>query len=302
MPRRRGYGGGYGSGYYAPNVDAEDPLAAALGGALGGFTEVQAMKARRRDEADRKREREQDRAERQQDREARERERWRSHTESMNKNRREAAEQGFQYRTLEEVLPVPGVFPGMKLPPGLVSDYVKVRPSQRETEISLEHTLKAREAEEKRKAEEAKALNDLRADARFLGIQGVEQMDAATLRNVIAQKRDEQKRTQSWEDFERRERFQHGLILDRNRASRDARDTSDDTPKFLTPGGIATRAAELTEPTRDPVSGRRGFRRQRSGRAAGGRVPVRTPATHRRARGSEQPLPRRPGQALHGAL
>lgn len=241
MPRRYG---GYGYSYRGAGAPEVDPLAAAISGALDEWDRQRAM-SEERAERDRQRRREE-----QLDRDRREERDYQrgrdaaSDASAAAERRFKLAQEGFMETDNPRTAGVLGLVPSFQIPGKSLR---KVMPSARERADDLAATVKSRLERDARLQKEKDEKDALVPVARQFGIQGAEIMSLNELKAAVQRKTEEQKHAREKELIEYREQQQARF--------REPKEPKDDRPKYLTPTGIADRAADLTKPTRDPFTG-----------------------------------------------
>lgn len=105
------------------------------------------------------------------------------------------------------------------------------------------------QATAEREREQNLGVASLRAEAKTLGIPDADAADPATLRFIVAQAREQAKRDADLKEYEAKRK------LDIKYRPPKEPKADDDTPLFLRPDWVAKRAGELTEPTKNPITG-----------------------------------------------
>lgn len=208
MPYRggRNYGGGY-----EDRFATADPLMEAIQGLIGGglsmFDTVRSYKNENADRAAREAEREAALA-RQAQMDARDEERWQYGVSRDAQARQDAldAETRRREEKVGDRLTARGIsaVPMPNAAGGFSTTYAKVAPSETEEAATLEHALQSRFK-----------LDELRGQAKALGVQGVEGMSLGELQQVVGDTADAKKRAADLQDFKAKESYQEGLLRGR---------------------------------------------------------------------------------------
>lgn len=222
------YRGGrpYGSyGGYTDRFATDDPLAAAIQGALSGglgmFETVRGVRQENADRAERIAEREAA-AQRQAMLDARDESRWNYGVSRDAQARQDAldAEKRQREQKVGDRLTARGVsvVPVPNAGGGFGTAYAKVGPSEQEEAATLEYAIKQKFA-----------MDELRGQAKALGVKGAEGMSLGELQQVVADAADTKKRTADFQDFAKKTTFAEGVRGARGGAGGD--------------GGVGARAA-----------------------------------------------------------
>ena len=190
------------SGGYNDRFATEDPLAAAIQGVLsGGIGMFDTVRGYRQENADRAADAAAREAalERQSALDARDQERWQYGVSRDAQARQDAldAEKRQREQKLGDRLTARGIS-AVPLPNaggGFSTTYAKVGPSEQEEEASLEYAVKQKFA-----------TDELRGQAKALGIQGAEGMSYGELQQVVSDAAKGRERDAEFGDFKRRQR------------------------------------------------------------------------------------------------